>query len=115
MGSVARSYMGKGFLIYEEMRKYLTMKEETVSHTGLCNRTVLNSLIFEGNLIFFFISVQWNPVRHDEKQKRSYSKTTSPRANEELDEDEHRAISFRKIYGSKTFFANILPLYIHTV
>ncbi len=70
------------------MRKYLTMKEETVSITGLCNRTLLNSLIYEENLIFFFISVQWNPVRYDEKQKRSYSKTTSPRANEELDEDE---------------------------
>jgi hypothetical protein len=25
MGSVAQSYMRKGFLIYEEMRKYLTI------------------------------------------------------------------------------------------
>jgi hypothetical protein len=25
MGSVAKSYMSKGFLIYEEMRKYLTI------------------------------------------------------------------------------------------
>jgi hypothetical protein len=31
MGSVARSFMRKGFLIYEEMRKYLTI-EEVVSH-----------------------------------------------------------------------------------
>jgi hypothetical protein len=31
-GAVAKSYMRKGFLIYEEMRKYLTIYEETVSH-----------------------------------------------------------------------------------
>jgi hypothetical protein len=32
MGLVAKSHMRKGFLIYEEMRKYLVMFEETVSH-----------------------------------------------------------------------------------
>ncbi len=33
MGSVAKSHMRKGFLIYEEMRKYLTIyEEEAVSH-----------------------------------------------------------------------------------
>jgi hypothetical protein len=32
MGSVAKSYMRKGFLIYEEMRKYLIIYEEAVSH-----------------------------------------------------------------------------------
>jgi hypothetical protein len=32
MGSVAKSYMRKGFLLYEEMRKYLTLYEEAVSH-----------------------------------------------------------------------------------
>jgi hypothetical protein len=32
MGSVAKSYIRKGFLIYEEMRKYLTINEEAVSH-----------------------------------------------------------------------------------
>ncbi len=32
MGSVAKSCMRKGFLIYEEMRKYLTIIEEAVSH-----------------------------------------------------------------------------------
>jgi hypothetical protein len=40
MGSVAKSYMYKlyimkGFLIYEEMRKYLTIHEEAVSHHTL--------------------------------------------------------------------------------
>jgi hypothetical protein len=31
-GAVAKSYMRKGFLIYEEMCKYLTIYEEAVSH-----------------------------------------------------------------------------------
>ena len=33
MGSGAKSYMGKGFLIYEEMRKVFPIYEEAVSHT----------------------------------------------------------------------------------
>ncbi len=33
MGSGAKSYMRKSFLIYEEMRKYLTIYEEAVSIT----------------------------------------------------------------------------------
>jgi hypothetical protein len=32
MGSVAKSYMRKGFLINEEMHKYLVIYEEAVSH-----------------------------------------------------------------------------------
>ncbi len=39
--------MRKGFLIYEDMRKYLTVYEEAVSHIGLCNCSVLNFLIYE--------------------------------------------------------------------
>jgi hypothetical protein len=35
MGSVAKSYTWKGFLIYEDMRKYLTIYEEAVSHMTL--------------------------------------------------------------------------------
>jgi hypothetical protein len=31
-GAVAKSYMRNGFLIYEEMRKYLIISEEAVSH-----------------------------------------------------------------------------------
>jgi hypothetical protein len=31
-GAVAKSYMRKGFLIYEEMRKYVTTYEEAVNH-----------------------------------------------------------------------------------
>jgi hypothetical protein len=30
--AVAQSYMMEGFLIYEEIRKYLTIYEEAVSH-----------------------------------------------------------------------------------
>ncbi len=32
MGAVAKSYMRRGFLIYEEMRKYLVKYEESVIH-----------------------------------------------------------------------------------
>jgi hypothetical protein len=32
MGAIAKLYMRKGFLIYEEMRKYLVIYEEDVSH-----------------------------------------------------------------------------------
>jgi hypothetical protein len=31
-GAVAKSYMRKGFLIYDEMRKYLVIYEEAVIH-----------------------------------------------------------------------------------
>jgi hypothetical protein len=31
-GAVAKSYTRKGFLIYEEMRKYLVINGEAVSH-----------------------------------------------------------------------------------
>ncbi len=56
-GAVAKSYMRKGFLMYEEMRKYLTIYDEAVSYIWLCNCSILNFLIYEENLIFFFISV----------------------------------------------------------
>jgi hypothetical protein len=32
MGAVAKAHMRKGFLIYEEMRKYLVIYVEAVSH-----------------------------------------------------------------------------------
>ncbi len=51
MRSVAKSYMRKGFLIYEEKRKYLTIYEEAVSH--FCT-SLLNFFIYEENLISFF-------------------------------------------------------------
>ncbi len=56
MGLVAKSYMKKDFLIYEEMRKFLVIYEEAVSHVWLCNRYRLNFLIYEENFISFFNS-----------------------------------------------------------
>ena len=54
MGSGAKSYMRKGFLIYEEMRKYLVLYEEAVSHKWLCTWSFLNFPISEENFIFIF-------------------------------------------------------------
>jgi hypothetical protein len=51
-GSGAKSYMRKDFLLYEEMRKYLVISEEAVSHIRL-----LNFLIYEENCLIFFNSV----------------------------------------------------------
>jgi hypothetical protein len=41
-GAVAKSYMGKGFLIYEEMRQYFPIYEEPL-------------VLYDFALIFFFI------------------------------------------------------------
>ncbi len=52
--------MRKGFLKYEKMRKYFPIYEEAVSHLWLCNCSILNFLMYEENLIFFFfISACW--------------------------------------------------------
>ncbi len=55
-GSSAKSYMRKGLLIYEEVHKYFAIYDEAVSHIWLCTRSFLKFLIYEENLIFFFIS-----------------------------------------------------------
>jgi hypothetical protein len=54
MGSGAKSYMRKGFLIYAEMRKYLVIYEEAVSHNRLGSSSILELLIYEENFVFFF-------------------------------------------------------------
>jgi hypothetical protein len=56
MGSGAKSYTRKDFLIYEEMHKYFIIYEEAVSLYAF-NLIPLNFLIYEENFIFFFISV----------------------------------------------------------
>ncbi len=56
-GAVAKSYMRKGFLIDEEMRNFFPVNEEAVCHLWLCNCSIVNFLIYEENLIIFFISV----------------------------------------------------------
>ncbi len=57
MGAVAKSSTRKGFLIYEEIRKYLVIYEEAVSHKWLCNRSLLDFLLYEENFVFFYINV----------------------------------------------------------
>jgi hypothetical protein len=44
--------MRKGFLIYEEMRKYFPIYEEAVSHIWLCNCSILNFLLYEENYFY---------------------------------------------------------------
>ncbi len=53
MEKLQSSYMSKGFLIYEEMRKYFTIYEEAVSHKWLCNWISL----YMGKILFPFLSV----------------------------------------------------------
>ncbi len=45
--------MGKGFLIYEEMRKYFPIYEKAVSHIWLCNCMLHSEFPYMGNYIFF--------------------------------------------------------------
>jgi hypothetical protein len=54
-GSGAKSYMRKGFLIYEEMRKYLVIYEEAIT---VIIHEFLNFLIYEENFLSFFIGVR---------------------------------------------------------
>ncbi len=56
-GTVAKSCIRKGFLIYEEMCKCFPIYEEAFSHIWVCNCSILNFLIYEENFILFFISV----------------------------------------------------------
>jgi hypothetical protein len=49
--------MRKGFLIYEEMCKYLVIFEEDVSPICLCSCSRLEFLIYDENFVFFLISV----------------------------------------------------------
>jgi hypothetical protein len=46
--------MRKGFLRYEEIRKYFLIYEEAVRRIGLCKCSILNFLIYEENFFFFF-------------------------------------------------------------
>ena len=61
MGSVAKSYMRKGFLIYEDMCKYLAMYEEVVSNVWLCNRYPSEFPYIWGKFSFLFYQC---PVHH---------------------------------------------------
>ena len=54
MGAVSKSYMRKGFLIYEEMRNYLFIYEEAVSHIWICNHILLDLLIYEESFLLVY-------------------------------------------------------------
>jgi hypothetical protein len=61
MGVVAKSYMRKGFLICEEMRKYFVMYEEAVSRIRVCNLSLLDFIsLYMRKILFSFLSVQGN-------------------------------------------------------
>ncbi len=53
MGSFAMSYKMKGFLIYEEVRNYLTIYEKAVSRIWLCATDPF--LIYKENSIFLSV------------------------------------------------------------
>jgi hypothetical protein len=58
MGAVAKSNMRKGFLIYEEMCKYLVIYGEAVGHIQYNFATApWISLYMRKTFFFFFISV----------------------------------------------------------
>ncbi len=68
MGAVAKSYMTKGCLIYEEIRKHNHIQEEAVSHIWLCNCFLLNFLILYMRKIWLsFLSVLISNARKTEK------------------------------------------------
>ncbi len=53
-GAVAKSYMRKGFLTFEQMRKYVFIYDKVVIHLWLCNCSILNFLINEEKFFFLF-------------------------------------------------------------
>ncbi len=61
-GAVAKSYMRKGFLIYEEMRKYIPIYEEAVSHIWLATAPFWIFLYMRKILFLFYQRSVW--TRH---------------------------------------------------
>ncbi len=80
-GSGSKSYMRKGFLIYEEMRKYLVIYGEAVCHICLCSRSLLNFLIYQENSLFFFNSVAFFPVSPNFRSGEMFSRLPGKVAN----------------------------------
>ncbi len=52
--------MTNGLLIYGEIFANFLIYQEALPHIWLCNCSTLHFLIYEENLIFFFISLQYN-------------------------------------------------------
>ncbi len=61
MGSGAKSLIRKGFLIYKEMRKYLTIFEEAVSHIYMYDfePDLFWVSLYIGEIFFSFLSVYY--------------------------------------------------------
>jgi hypothetical protein len=57
MGSDAKSYLGKGLQIYEEMSNFLPIYEDADSNIWLCTQSLLISLYMRKILFYFFNSV----------------------------------------------------------
>ncbi len=76
-GSGAKLYMRKGFLIYEEIRKYLTIYKEAVSHIWLCTRSLWISLYMR-KILCYFLSVYHT---RGARENRSYTWWPGKNAN----------------------------------
>ncbi len=62
MGAVAKSYMRKGFLIYEEMRKYLVSRRRLCKFGGT-SKKIKNQARRLLNLSFYLCNQKPNPAR----------------------------------------------------
>ncbi len=82
MGAVAKSYMRRGFLIYEEMRKYLVIYEEAVSHLWHCNRSHLNYIWGKFCFLFYQCSLYslptWGPWSRRQGRRQWWRGPGSP-------------------------------------
>jgi hypothetical protein len=79
MGAVAKSYMRKFFLIYEEMRNYLVICEEAISHIWLCICSLLFLFSFYQCIFQKILISQHYPFNSPHTVLRlSSASTTSP-------------------------------------
>jgi hypothetical protein len=86
MGAVAKTYMRKGFLIYEEMRKYLVIYKEAVSH-DFASAFFWISLYMRKILLSFLSVHYWAPgTRGPRMQHVRYLVSSGKRDSETLNE-----------------------------
>ncbi len=72
-GSGEKPYMRKGFLIYEEIRKYLVIYEEAVSHTSRTLHSIPSKVPYLwGKCSFLFLTV-WNAREYRPHQTKILS------------------------------------------
>ncbi len=78
-GPVEKSNMRKGFLIYDEMRKFLIIFVEALSYIWLYNCSLLDFLINEENFLLFFISVVFDCPGAENPRSHRIPDFSSPR------------------------------------